>query len=265
MTGSVVLVTGAASGLGRACALDQAALGRTVVGVDVDGDGLASLADEAAAAGQRIEAVIGDVADEDVVAGAVDLARSSGDVVGAVTSAAALGPDVFGRDRDVVTMDAWVWDRTLEVNLKGTMLVCKHVVPPMIGAGGGSIVTIASGAALAGTSVRTAYAASKAGVIALTRYVAATYGHRGVRCNSISPGLVLTPSATANLSADQRSAYVRHNLVPRLGEPEDIAEAVAFLLSDRAGFITGQVLSVDGGLLARQPAFDPTDPGGGAT
>lgn len=251
----VVVVTGAASGLGRACALEQARAGFDIVAVDIDADGLSSLVAEVSALGRRGIAVEGSVAEEATIATAADVAGASGQVVGAVTSAAALGPDVFGRDRDVVTMDVDVWDTTMAVNLRGTMLVCKHLVPLMIEGGGGSIVTIASGSAFAGTSARTAYAASKAGVVALTKYVAASYGHRGVRCNCVSPGLVLTPSAQANLTDAQRADYLQHHLVPRLGEPADVASMVSFLLSEASSFITGEVVRVDGGLLSHQPAF----------
>jgi NAD(P)-dependent dehydrogenase (short-subunit alcohol dehydrogenase family) len=103
--------------------------------------------------------------------------------------------------------------------------------------------------------VRAAYGASKAGLDSLTRYVATQYGKRGIRCNSIAPGVIATPALAANVPQAQIDVYERNHLTPRLGKPEDIAKAVVFLASDDASFITGQTISVDGGLLAHHPAF----------
>jgi NAD(P)-dependent dehydrogenase (short-subunit alcohol dehydrogenase family) len=132
------------------------------------------------------------------------------------------------------------------------MLMCKHTIPVMIDGGGGAIVNISSGQALAGDLMNVAYSASKAAVIALTRHIATAFGDRGIRCNSIAPGLVLTPAAEA-MPEPFKQIVVASCLVPRLGDPRDIAETVVFLASDHAAYITGQVLSVDGGISAHLP------------
>ena len=117
------------------------------------------------------------------------------------------------------------------------------------------IVNTSSASGLVGDLARPAYAASKAGVDALTRYVATQYGKRGIRCNAIAPGVIATPALAANVSPEQIAIYEGSTLTPRLGKPEDIANAVVFLASEAGAFITGQILSVDGGLLSHHPTF----------
>jgi NAD(P)-dependent dehydrogenase (short-subunit alcohol dehydrogenase family) len=170
-------------------------------------------------------------------------------------NAAASDPALMSRDGDVADLDVTVFDRTLAVNLRGPMLGCKHAIPRMLARGGGAIVNTSSASGLVGDPVRTAYGVSKAGLDSLTRYVATQYGKRGIRCNSIAPGVIATPALAANVPREMIAIYERSHLTPRLGRPEDIAAAVVFLASDDAAFITGQTLSVDGGLLAHHPAF----------
>jgi NAD(P)-dependent dehydrogenase (short-subunit alcohol dehydrogenase family) len=154
---------------------------------------------------------------------------------------------------DVAKLDVEVWDRTMAVNLRGVMLGCKHAIPHMLSRGRGAIVNTSSGSSQRGDLTIPAYAASKGGVDTLTLYVAAQYGKRGIRCNAIAPGLILT-HPVENFGGDH---YVRmleeHHLTPRVGRSEDIAEAVLFLVSDAAEFITGQILNVDGGITSHAP------------
>jgi NAD(P)-dependent dehydrogenase (short-subunit alcohol dehydrogenase family) len=170
-------------------------------------------------------------------------------------NAGAVELDTIGRDGDLRQLDVDVWDRTLAVNLRGVMLCTKHVAPIMADAGRGSIVNTSSGSGLAGHVTRSAYGASKAGVNAFTQYTATTLGRDGIRCNAVAPGLIMTPAAVRNLSEAEIDMFLRHTLTGRLGTPEDIAAMVAFLASDEAGFITGQVISVDGGALAHSPTY----------
>jgi NAD(P)-dependent dehydrogenase (short-subunit alcohol dehydrogenase family) len=155
-------------------------------------------------------------------------------------------------------MDPAVWDAILQVNLRGTMLACRHAIPRLRARGGGSIVNIASGAGVVGMAMTsaTAYAASKAGIITLTQYVATQHGKEGIRCNAVAPGLIVTP-ATESTYADGPvgDMMLRHHLTPRLGKPADIAAAVAYLASDDSAFVTGHVLAVDGGLSAHAPFY----------
>jgi NAD(P)-dependent dehydrogenase (short-subunit alcohol dehydrogenase family) len=160
----------------------------------------------------------------------------------------------MGRDGWIAELEAEIWDRTMAVNLRGPMLGCKYAIPAMLARGGGSIIQTSSASGLAGDLTRAAYSASKAGLDSLTRSVATQYGKQGIRCNSIAPGVIATPAVAANVPKEALDAYLGSTLTPRLGLPEDIAAAVVFLASDDSVFITGQVLSVDGGLLAHHPS-----------
>jgi NAD(P)-dependent dehydrogenase (short-subunit alcohol dehydrogenase family) len=256
LTDRVAIVTGAASGIGRATALALAAEGAAVVVADLFAEGAERVAREVTAAGGRAVAQPTDVGDEASVAAMVEAAlKSFGRLDVLHNNAAATEPQLLAGDLELTAMDAAVWDRTLAINLRGPMLGCKHAIPRMLERGGGAIVNTSSASGLTGDLVRAAYGASKAGLDALTRYVATQYGKRGIRCNSIAPGVIATPALAANVPQPQIDAYERSHLTPRLGRPEDIARAVVFLASDDAAFITGQVISVDGGLLAHHPSY----------
>ena len=256
LAGRVAIVTGAASGIGRATALRLAREGAAVLVADLNGEGAASVAKEIEAAGGRAAGFAVDVADEASVVAMIERAvKEFGGLDILHNNAAASDPVLMSRDGDITTLDLEVFDRTLAVNLRGPMLGCKHAIPRMLARGGGAIINTSSASGLVGDPVRTAYGASKAGLDSLTRYVATQYGKRGIRCNSIAPGVIATPALAANVSPEMIAIYERSHLTPRLGRPEDIAAAVAFLASDDAAFITGQTLQVDGGLLAHHPAF----------
>jgi len=147
-----------------------------------------------------------------------------------------------------------VWDTLLRVNLRGTMVASRTAIPHLRKRGGGVIINTSSGAALAGALSHTAYSASKAAINSLTQSIATQHGKEGIRCNAVSPGLIVTPATRDSYaSSGVGEIMLRHQLSPRLGRPEDVAAAVVFLASDDAEFITGQVLCVDGGSLAHQP------------
>ena len=134
----------------------------------------------------------------------------------------------------------------------------KHAIPLMLTSGGGSIINTSSGAALRGDLFGPAYAASKAAINCLTLYTATQYGKQGIRCNVVSPGLIVTPNVRLRNSAEQLGRIEQHKLTPFLGEPEDIAKAVAFLASDESRFMTAQIMVVDGGILDHMPYFAET-------
>ena len=252
----VAIVTGAASGIGRATAHALASEGIAVLVADLDAEGAEEVASELVAAGGTASAQQADVEQEESVRAMVEAAvnRFGGlDVLH--NNAAASAPEIMGRDLDLTEMDAEVWDRTLAINLRGPMLGCKYAIPRMLERGGGVIVNTSSASGLVGDLSRAAYGASKAGLDSLTRYVATQYGKRGIRCNAIAPGVIHTPALAQNVPPEQLAVFERSHLTPRLGQPEDIAAAVVFLVSDGGAFITGQTLSVDGGLLAHHPTF----------
>ena len=153
----------------------------------------------------------------------------------------------------MVDTDLTVWNRTLAVDLTGTMLVCKHVLPLMVAQGRGSIVNVSSNSSLGGDLGLSAYAAAKAGVNSLTRSIATAYGKSGVRCNTVSPAAIEGPTFAANVPAPLIEAMQANCLLPYLGTPSDVAAAIVFLASAAARFVTGQLLCVDGGLLSQLP------------
>jgi NAD(P)-dependent dehydrogenase (short-subunit alcohol dehydrogenase family) len=254
LTGRVAIVTGAGSGIGRASALALALEGAAVLVADISREAAERVAEEVREAGGRAQAQVADVADEASVAAMVAAAlKRFGGVDILHNNAAATGWDVLGGDGEITELDLAIWERSLAVNLRGPFLGCKHAIPALLKRGGGAIVNTSSASGLTGDLVRTAYGVSKAGVDGLTRYVATQYGKRGIRCNAVAPGVIETPALRQNVPAEQVALFERHHLTPRLGTPENVAAAVVFLASDDAAFITGQVISVDGGLLAHHP------------
>lgn len=254
LDGNVAIVTGSGSGIGRASARRLAAAGAKVLVADVNLAGAEETVGIIRSAGGEAAAQEADVSDEAsveaMVAAAVErwggvqlLHNNAADVV------------IIQRDLDVVGMDVEVWDRTMQVNLRGPMLGCKYAIPHMIDAGGGAIVTTSSTSGQFGDLSRVAYGVSKAGIDSLTRYVATLYGKQGIRCNAVAPGVVKTPALAANVPADQIALFERNHLTPDMGQPDDIADVVAFLLSDAAAYITGQVVNVDGGLVCHTPLY----------
>lgn len=262
--GKVAVVTGAGSGIGRATALRLASEGAAVTVADVRGGAARAVADEIAGAGGRARAQEVDVADAAAVEALVaDTVSAYGGLDALHNNAAALDQNAL--DQDVVTMDLAVWDRVLAVNLTGPMLGCRYAIPALLERGGGAIVNTASAAAFYGSHALAAYGTSKAGLVALTRYVATAYGEQGVRCNAVAPGVVVARDAQEALGGpmgDRLRRYTTSHLTGRLGYPEEIAAAVAFLLSDDATFVTGETLRVDGGFTAHTPTY-ATDRAGG--
>jgi len=253
----VAIVTGAGSGIGRATALLLASEGAMVTVADIAATNAENVVAEIASAGGTARAQVVDVADADAVAAMVaDTVRAFGRLDVLHNNAAAL--DQNRNDQDIVTMDLATWERVMAVNLTGHMLGCRYAIPAMLDNDGGAIVNTASAAAFYGSSSLAAYGTSKAGVVALTRYVATAYGERGIRCNAVAPGVVVAREAQDALGgpmSERLAPYTTSHLVGRLGYPEEIAAAVAYLASDDARFVTGEVLRVDGGFTAHTPTY----------
>lgn len=249
--GKVGIVTGAGSGIGRAVAHAWAREGASVVIADIDGAAAVNVAEELTTAGCRAVGLTVDVADEDAVRSMVQTAVDEFGRLDMLHNNAALTSlEQAELDGDVTDVSLETWNRTLAVNLTGPMLGCKHAIPHMLATGGGAIVNTSSMNAINADRKRTAYGASKAGVDGLTLRVAAQFGPRGIRCNSVRPGYTVTDAMTRLFSAETLEFMRREVLTPALGRPEDIADLVLFLTSDESRFINAQCILIDGGQLA---------------
>lgn len=169
-------------------------------------------------------------------------------------TAALLGPHIAQADGDVEHMPTGLWDRTFAINVRGTMIACRAALPHLQKARG-NIVNTVSNLALQGHIIQAAYSSSKAALIQLTRAIAASHGKRGIRCNAVAPGMTLTPALREAFPEPLRLVVEGETCRDQLGEPEDIAEAIAFLASDAARNITGHVLVSDGGGASHVPGI----------
>jgi 2-keto-3-deoxy-L-fuconate dehydrogenase len=235
--GRRALVTGAASGIGAAVVRELLDEGAQVAALDLT---------PIEAAGDRLTGIEADVSDEAAVERACAATLAEGPIqhlfnvagIGSTSSA----PDTAVED----------WDRVLAVNVRGTFLTCKHLIPAMTAAGGGSIVNMASVAGLVGLRNRAAYCAAKGAVIALTRALAVDHVAAGVRANCVCPGTVDSPwvRRLVDEAGESLDALRRRQPLGRLGTPDEVARAALYLASDEAAFVTGSVLTIDGGLTA---------------
>src|SRR5882724_3782555 len=253
LEGKVAIVTGAASGIGAETATRLAQEGAAVVVADINLAGAEQLVARIIQTAAAAAAVRVDLSDEQSITQMVSFTVERFGGLDILDNNAADTRLSATRDVGVEHTDVEVWDTLMRINLRGTMIACKAAIPRMRARGGGSIINMSSGSGLTGALAPTAYGVSKAGIIMLTQYVATQHGKEGIRCNAIAPGLIVTSAASGYASGPFGEMMLRHHLTPRLGTPADIASAVAFLASDEASFITGQVISVDGGLLSHAP------------
>lgn len=246
LANKVILVTGAASGMGRVAIRMFAEQGAKIIAADIDErslhDAVAEIGDADA-----ILPVAGNVAVAVDVERMIDEGVARFGKLNVIYNNAGIMPD---EDTSVVETSEETWERVLDVNLKSIYLVCKHGIPELVEAGGGSVVNIASFVALMGCTVpQDAYTASKGGVLSLTRSLAVQYGQQGVRANAICPGPILTP-LMETLFASEEEKMKRLNRIPlgRFGRAEDIVWAGVFLASDESSWMTGSQFVVDGGI-----------------
>lgn len=251
LEGKVSLVTGAGSGIGRATSLIMAREGATVVVSDINADSGEETLSAVKEAGGEGNFVHADVSRPDDVAalvgqvvaayGRLDCAHNNAGIEGFMTGRLHEYPED-------------VWDRLIDINLKGVWLCLKHEIPQMLRQGGGAIVNTASGAGLVGSPRMSAYVASKHGVVGLTKAAALEYARDGIRVNAVCPGIIDTPMVGRLLESRDpgyEAAIPIRQPIGRLGRPEEIAESVTWLCSDAASFVTGIAMSVDGGVTAQ--------------
>ncbi|OGD27974.1 MAG: 3-oxoacyl-[acyl-carrier-protein] reductase [Candidatus Aminicenantes bacterium RBG_13_63_10] len=240
--GKVSLVTGASQGIGQAIALDLAAEGATVLLLDVQKDKLEDVRRDIEGRGGKAAAYAADVSRLDQVTAVVDGAlQAHGRIDHLINNAG------ITRDNLLLRMKEEEWDAVLAVNLKGTFNVTKAVLRSMVQRREGRIVSIASVAGIMGNAGQTNYAASKAGIIGFTKSVAREVAGRGITANCVAPGFIAT-AMTDKLPDEVKKAFLDMIPLKRFGSAEDVARAVTFLLSDGAAYITGQVISVNGGM-----------------
>lgn len=244
LVGKVVLVTGAAGGIGRSIAERFAEQGSAVVVNDVDAEAAQHTVDAIAAAGGSASVAVADVSDGEQVAAMFDQVMDShGTVDVLVNNAGLVSPMLHFLDAD----EAW-WRRMIDVNLTGHFLCSHRAARIMAKAGGGCIINMSSGGATRAHRAFTAYDATKGGIEALTRAMALDLGPYAIRVNALMPGSI----DTAGLGLEQRTLRGENVPLGRIGEPHDMTGAALFLASDDACYVTGDVIKVDGGMLAQQ-------------
>jgi NAD(P)-dependent dehydrogenase (short-subunit alcohol dehydrogenase family) len=250
LEGRVAVISGAASGIGLGTARRLAEFGAAVVLLDIDGDAGKRAQETLAATGLRALFVRCDVrSDADCRRAVEETARALGRIDILFNNA---GVTVR---KNIVDLAEDEWDRVVDVMLKGTYLLSRHVIPHMISAGGGSIINMGSGWALKGGPDAVAYCAAKGGILNMTRAMAIDHGRHGIRVNCVCPGDVDTPllrSEQAQLGQDEAEfmAEAARRPLGRVGTPEDVADAVLFFASDLSKWVTGAFLVVDGGGIA---------------
>jgi len=258
LEGKVAIVTGGAGGIGSASVKTLAEHGAKVAVIELDLDRAQKVCDDVSSAGGTALAFQADVADEASVEGMVErVAASLGRIDVLYNNAAALGFDMQQHDGAVADMPVETWDKAMAVNLRGPMLCAKHVIPVMLSQNGGNIINASSGMGFQGEVTRSAYAASKAAIVMLTKSIAAQYGHQGIRSNAIQIGYLPPPPGSKKTTPPQVSKILAsHHLIPYDLTAQHIADVVLFLASDQSAALTGSTVVADGGFSSHTPSMN---------
>jgi len=241
----VVVVTGAAGGIGSATARAFAAEGADLVLVDRDPGPLADLADEIGGEAHPL-----DLRDEPAIDALVDRVAAEHGRIDVVVNIAGV---FVGSEGLVEESSRKTWDLSLDVNLRASTHLTARALPHLVATGSGAVVMTSSTQARAADRAWASYGIAKAGVEALTRYVATQYGPQGVRCNCVAPGVTATPRAMERFPDDRAAAIRANTPLRRFGRPEELADVYLYLASERSSFVTGQVIHVDGGMTVHLP------------
>lgn len=245
--GKTILVTGGGSGIGEAVALQLGREGANVAVADIDKDAAERVAGEITSAGGSAAATVCDVGDADAVKAMVEwTVKTFGGLHGAFNNAGVGGPAGLAQDIEIDS-----YHKLMDVNLHSVFYGMKYEAPEIMKSGGGSIVNTSSILGLVGEGMFLPYVAAKHGVVGMTKAAALSYSSQGVRVNSVHPGYIKTPLLTKNLGEEAMEGLVTLHPIGRLGEAEEVAEVVCFLLSDRSSFVTGSQYVVDGAYTAR--------------
>lgn len=248
LMGKAGVIAGGGRGIGAATATRLAQEGAAVVIGDIEADWARATAARIREAGGKATGVALDICDPASVGAMV---KACVDEFGTLDYFHANAAGGTQGDVDALTIDLATFDRSIALNLRSYLICTQQAVPVMLERGGGAMLYTSSGAAYGGAPWQVAYPVAKNGIHALMRHVAARYGKKGVRANVVCPGLVLTEAAREHLTDDYMKAGLARAACPRLGKPEDIAGMATFLMSDDAEWITGQVISVNGGMAMR--------------
>lgn len=240
-TGRTIVITGAAGGIGKECVRRFLANDDTVIATDTSDEALAKLAEELAS--DRLHVRKADITDEDDGTRLAQLAQEQTGRVDVLVNVAGFFPV-----QPFLEISADDWRKIIDINLTGTALMCRAMLPLMTGRGWGRIVNIGSASVNEGVPGQTHYVSAKAGVIGLTRSLAREFGDEGITVNLVAPGVTITPNAAKTLPKDIQAAQIEKRAIKREEKPADLVGPVFFFASPDADFVTGQTLVVDGGL-----------------